>query len=513
MSVGSHILRQIGSRSAAAYVRMSSDRQELSIGTQLVAIRAYAALHEYNLVHVYEDAAKSGLAISNRDGMKQLLCDVMTDPRPFDVVLVYDVSRWGRFQDIDAAAYYEYTCRLNGVNVIYVQEPFGADDAPMTALLKTLKRAMAAEYARELGLKCRAGQDRAIQLGFQMGQLPCLGLRRVAIDRDGGRRNLERGQGKANQTERIGWVPGPPEEVALVNRIFAMYAADGGTIKGTARQLQHEGLIAPSGRPYTTSMVDHLLRCEAFAGNFVWGKERYAAGAPTKKRPETRADCVIERVVPMDLWEMVQRKLWTRRRLRRDKEELLQILREKLKAHPDLSTLDLEELGVPSKKAYEKAFGSMTRALSLAGRDGALIRRRHEASKRRGRSVGDSLERDISELLEQAGIACHPHPRSRLLILEERLRMRLQLVWPRSKTLGRRWRVLKNRRPIADLVLMAQMGEGDYVKRFLLLSAEQYKGMAPWLPADLGAETDPISTSEELVARIKSQLSPPFAQT
>ena len=45
---------------AAAYVRMSSDRQELSIGTQLVAIQAYAEAHRREVVRVYEDAAKSG---------------------------------------------------------------------------------------------------------------------------------------------------------------------------------------------------------------------------------------------------------------------------------------------------------------------------------------------------------------------------------------------------------------------------------------------------------------------
>mgnify|MGYP000972597735 CR=1 FL=1 len=252
---------------AAAYVRMSSDRQELSIGTQLAAIEAYANAHELQLVTVYEDAAKSGLNIANREGMKRLLRNVMDEPRPFDFVLVYDVSRWGRFQDIDAAAYYEYTCRLHGVQVIYVGETFGSVQDPMTALLKTMKRAMAAEFARELGVKTRAGQDRAIHLGFQMGHLPCIGLRRVAIDRDGKRRPLERGQYKSMQNERIAWEPGPPWEVDLVRRIFEMYASEGQTIKSTARQLRAEGLVNQSGRPFTLSMVDRVLRCEAFRGN------------------------------------------------------------------------------------------------------------------------------------------------------------------------------------------------------------------------------------------------------
>lgn len=82
-------------RRLVAYVRMSTEQQDLSIGIQLTAIRAYADLHNLELVHVYEDAGKSGMDIAKRLGMKQLLRDVLADPRPFDVVLVYDVSRWG----------------------------------------------------------------------------------------------------------------------------------------------------------------------------------------------------------------------------------------------------------------------------------------------------------------------------------------------------------------------------------------------------------------------------------
>jgi DNA invertase Pin-like site-specific DNA recombinase len=172
-------------------------------------------------------ASKSGLNIANRAGIKRLLRDVMDEPRPFDIVLVCDVSRWGRFQSIDASAYYEYTCRLHGVDVIYVEEVFGNVRDPMTALLKTMKRAMAAEYAREMGVKTRAGQDRAISLGYQIGPMPCIGFRRVAVERNGQRRPLARGQYKSMQNERIAWEPGPETETDLVRHIFELYASEG----------------------------------------------------------------------------------------------------------------------------------------------------------------------------------------------------------------------------------------------------------------------------------------------
>jgi len=78
--------------------------------------------HGMRLVATYQDEGRSGLSLRQRTGMQQLLKDVAMDQCPFSAVLVYDVSRWGRFQDTDASAYYEYHCRLHGVDVIVGEE-------------------------------------------------------------------------------------------------------------------------------------------------------------------------------------------------------------------------------------------------------------------------------------------------------------------------------------------------------------------------------------------------------
>jgi hypothetical protein len=67
--------------------------------------------------------------------------------------LVLDVSRWGRFQDVDESAYYEFLCRQSGVRVQYCAESFVNDLSPYSNLVKAIKRMMAAEYSRELGVK------------------------------------------------------------------------------------------------------------------------------------------------------------------------------------------------------------------------------------------------------------------------------------------------------------------------------------------------------------------------
>ena len=46
----------------------------------------------------------------------------------FRMILVYDIGRWGQFQDTDEAAYYEFLCKRAGIQVHYCAEPFVNDE-------------------------------------------------------------------------------------------------------------------------------------------------------------------------------------------------------------------------------------------------------------------------------------------------------------------------------------------------------------------------------------------------
>src|SRR5580658_6207513 len=154
---------------AAEYLRGSTDRQEYSTDNQSLVNRAYAATHRMTIVSTYSDEARSGLVVDRREALKQLIKDVETGNIDFQVILVYDVSRWGRFQDPDEAAYYEFICKRAGIRVIYCAELFENDGSPYSALFKAIKRASAAEYSRELSVKVHAGQMRLIKRGFRQG--------------------------------------------------------------------------------------------------------------------------------------------------------------------------------------------------------------------------------------------------------------------------------------------------------------------------------------------------------
>src|SRR6266496_1265499 len=154
---------------AAQYLRVSTERQEYSLVCQSARIAEYAQANGFSVGQTYRDEAKSGLEIGRRSGLSQLLQDVVGGKQCYKAVLVYDVSRWGRFQDPDEAAHYEFLCKAAGVQVHYCAELFSNNGDVSSTILKTLKRVMAGEYSRELSKKVSDGLIRLVKRGFRSG--------------------------------------------------------------------------------------------------------------------------------------------------------------------------------------------------------------------------------------------------------------------------------------------------------------------------------------------------------
>src|ERR1700678_1111060 len=83
---------------AAQYLRKSTDHQRYSTENQSDTNLAYAAAHRMLVVRTYLDDGISGLTFHKRNALKQLILDVERGNVTFKVILVYDVSRWGRYQ-------------------------------------------------------------------------------------------------------------------------------------------------------------------------------------------------------------------------------------------------------------------------------------------------------------------------------------------------------------------------------------------------------------------------------
>lgn len=255
---------------AAEYVRMSTEHQRYSTDNQSAVIRTYAMQRGYDVVRTYADEGKSGLNLGGRAALQKLLADIESGNANYKALLVYDVSRWGRFQDPDEAASYELRCRRAGVAVHYCAEQFENDGSIGSSIIKTVKRAMAGEYSRELSVKVFGGQANLIRLGFRQGGSAGFGLRRILVDEHGNpKATLVRGEHKSIATDRVILVPGPDDEVRIVQEVYQRFVNDRQSEVEIAKVLNARGILSDLGRPWTRGTVHQLLINEKYIGNNV----------------------------------------------------------------------------------------------------------------------------------------------------------------------------------------------------------------------------------------------------
>ncbi|MCX8500331.1 MAG: recombinase family protein [Alphaproteobacteria bacterium] len=356
---------------AVEYVRMSTEHQQYSTENQADKIREYAARRGIQIVRTYADAGKSGLRMDGRASLQQLIKDVESGGTDFTIILVYDVSRWGRFQDADESAYYEYRCRRAGIQVAYCAEQFENDGSPVSTIVKGVKRAMAGEYSRELSAKVFAGQCRLIELGFRQGGPAGYGLRRILIDQNGSvKTELTRGEHKSLQTDRVILMPGPEDEVRTVNLMYHWFINDGLMESEIAGRLNGMQVRTDMGREWTRGTVHEVLTNEKYIGNNIYNRRSFKL---KKLRVENTPDMWIkkegafESIVPPDVFYTAQ-GIIRARAYRYSNEELIERLRNLYQNRGFLSGLIIDETeGMPSTSIYSHRFGSLVRAYQMVG--------------------------------------------------------------------------------------------------------------------------------------------------
>jgi DNA invertase Pin-like site-specific DNA recombinase len=356
---------------AAQYVRMSTEHQQYSTDNQAAAIARYAEQRGYEIVKTYADEGKSGLNISGRVALQLLLEEIESGVADFDAVLVYDVSRWGRFQDPDEAASYELRCKRAGIQVQYCADDFDNDGSIGSSIIKTVKRTMAGAYSRDLSIKVFAGQANLIRRGYRQGGMAGFGLRRVLVDQDGNRKGeLKRGEHKSIQTDRVVLVPGPEAEQEIVREVYSLFVDGGQSEREIAELLNHRAIMTDLDRPWTQGTIHQLLINEKYIGNNVWArtsfklKQKHVTNDPDRW---IRHDGAFPAIVERECFDRAQSIIFERSARLTD-DEMLGKLRTILEMHQTLSGLIIDEFeGAPSSSSFRTRFGSLLRAYALVG--------------------------------------------------------------------------------------------------------------------------------------------------
>ena len=355
---------------AAEYVRMSTEHQQYSTDNQTEAIRRYAEERGFQIVRTYADEGKSGLTVGGRPALQRLLADIEGGQTDYHALLVYDVSRLGRWQDPDEAASHELLFRRAGITVHYCAEQFENDGSIGSSIIKTVKRAMAGEYSRELSVKVFVGQANLIRLGYRQGGAAGFGLRRLLVDQHReAKEELGKGQQKSIATDRVVLIPGPDTEVEIVQEVYQRFVEGQNEIE-IAAVLNKRGILTDLGRLWTRGTVHQLLTNEKYIGNNVWARTSFKLKQHHVRNPRdewVRVDKAFQPIVEQRLFDRAREIIAARAEHLSD-QSMLEILRSILDRNGTLSGLIIDEVdGTPSSSSYRFRFGGLLRAYALVG--------------------------------------------------------------------------------------------------------------------------------------------------
>jgi len=449
-------------RRAAQYVRMSTDHQRYSTENQADTIAGYATRRGFAIIRTYKDEGRSGLLLHGRDALQSLLTDVRSGRADFETILVYDISRWGRFQDADEHAYYEFICKQAGIKVHYCAEQFENDGSLFSTLYKNMKRAMAGEWSRDLSTKVFIGQSRIVTLGFFGGGFASYGLRREMLDESGNPKAiLEHGQRKNLQTDRVILRPGPTAEIKLVNRIFSSFVVDNKLGTEIATELNAERIVSPYGKHWTVQTIHNLLQNERYLGHNVYNRTSFKLQQKHVVNPPEmwiRKDNAFQGIIAPEIFAKAQ-KILSKRRYRLSDQEALDRLAGLWRRKGRLSCAMIEKAkGLPSPSNYITRFGSLAVAYRLIGLEFKRRYYRAETSSHITAVIKEAVDA-IVLYFERYGGSATFSDESRLLTINQSLKVSMRVARPISESHRgeQRYRLVKSACPSSDLTLVIRL--------------------------------------------------------
>jgi len=260
---------------AVGYLRRSTSRQEKSLDDQRKEIEQYAAANGYDIVGWFIDDGISGDATECRNGFLALH-KAACNGRDFEVILVWDQDRFGRFDSMEAG-YWIHPLRKANVRLVSVTEgPINWDDFT-GRVMYSLKQEGKHQFLRDLSRNVSRGQISNAQKGRLCGQAAPYGYDRMLIDEAGGHRQRVRtGEkfAKARSWRTTLVASDDAVKVSTVRWLFQTYADTDCGLRNLANKLNSRGIPGPSGGAWFAASIKAIFENRNYTGTFTWAKRR-----------------------------------------------------------------------------------------------------------------------------------------------------------------------------------------------------------------------------------------------
>jgi site-specific DNA recombinase len=300
----------------AVYTRFSSDVQHpASITDQQLACQRYAdrqARWQVLPEHTYADEALSGMGVEHRPAYQRLLAAIAAPARPFDVLLVDDLSRLSR----DAAEMLRLARLLEYAQITLISVADGIETGTkLSKLTLSVKAIFNEQYLDDLRERTLRGLHGRFARGLHTGGR-IYGYRSVPRLDPSGRLDGT-GQPLVLGVDLVV----DPEEARVIVQIFESFA-EGVSGRAIAHRLNAQAVPFPAAptrrgphrKGWAQSAVRVILLNDKYRGRWVFGRRSFfkdpvSGRRRARLRPESEwqaAEHLERRIIADALWETVQ---------------------------------------------------------------------------------------------------------------------------------------------------------------------------------------------------------------
>lgn len=277
-------MQQPDIQNAAAYIRVSTDRQEeLSPDAQKRELLHYAAQHHIQIDDFYFDNGFSGKKADKRPAFQQMISRAKSSEHPYDCILVWKFSRFARNQE--ESIVYKSLLRKNHVEVISITEP--RIDGPFASLIERIIEWMDEYYSIRLAGDVKRGmRERALRGGYQ-SVLPL---------------------GYCMNTQHIPEIYEP--EAVIVREIYRL-CEEKYSLTAIARMLNDMGYRTRRGNRFERRTVLYILQNPFYAGNIRWNRISHDNRYPNQEEDVVLAKGIHSPLFTEDTFNKIQTILET----------------------------------------------------------------------------------------------------------------------------------------------------------------------------------------------------------
>ncbi len=309
---------------AVAYYRHSAeDKQENSVEIQREQVEKFAEREKVQIVEHFQDEGISGLT-AHRPGFQEMFSKWVTNPDAphIDYILVYDASRFGRFQEMAEVWKWLGLCNQSDIKLATVTRGLPKrETSVIDSFILTLDFSMSGEFSKILSDKVIYGCIKVSEQGFSAGGMAPYGYARILLNEQHERIGiLQQGDHKIISNQRVKFEPASDGTADVVKRVFHEFVELDLFPADIAERLNQSGFLTATGKQWNSSGVIRVLTNETYMGTRVYNKTWHRLKQKQHSNPQSewvRCLDAHEAIIDVDRFQKAQERLyWLRPRSR-----------------------------------------------------------------------------------------------------------------------------------------------------------------------------------------------------